>query len=88
MEQRMISQIKPGSIVQLKSGGPVMTVNWIEHRKDGLWYAFCEWLIQDAAPSKKDGAVFPFTSLKLLETVTSRSIRRVRAEPTGEGQLN
>jgi len=44
-----------------------MTVNWIEHRKDGLWYAFCEWFIQDAAPWKKDGAVFPFTSLKLLD---------------------
>jgi len=67
MEERMISQINPGSIVQLKSGGPVMTVNWIERRKDGLWYAFCEWFIQDAAPWKKDGAVFPLTSLKLLE---------------------
>jgi uncharacterized protein YodC (DUF2158 family) len=63
----MISQIKPGSIVQLKSGGPVMTVNWIEQRKDGSLQAFCEWFIQDKEPWKRDGAVFPFTSLKLLE---------------------
>jgi hypothetical protein len=38
----MIGQIKPGSIVQLKSGG----------RR-----AFCEWFVQDSPPWKKEGAV-------------------------------
>jgi uncharacterized protein YodC (DUF2158 family) len=60
----MADDIKPGSIVQLKSGGPMMTVSWVDHADRR---AYCDWFIQDKAPWKKDGAVFPFTSLKLLE---------------------
>lgn len=62
----MEERIKPGSVVQLKSGGPTMTVNWTE-MQSGTLQAYCEWFIQDKAPWKKDGAVFPVTSLKLLE---------------------
>jgi uncharacterized protein YodC (DUF2158 family) len=56
------AQIKPGSIVQLKSGGPNMTVSWVEKE-----VAYCEWFIQDKAPWKRDGKRFALTSLKLLE---------------------
>jgi uncharacterized protein YodC (DUF2158 family) len=62
----MISQIKPGSIVQLKSGGPTMTVNWVEEYQ-GVVRAFCEWFVQDGPPWKKEGAIFPLTSLKFLQ---------------------
>ena len=62
----MTEQIKPGSVVQLKSGGPPMTVNWAQDEL-GVVSAYCEWFVQDKAPWKKDGAVFPVTSLKLLE---------------------
>lgn len=62
----MSEQIKEGSIVQLKSGGPTMTVSWVNDHL-GVLSAYCEWFVQDKAPWKKDGAVFPVTSLKLLE---------------------
>jgi uncharacterized protein YodC (DUF2158 family) len=62
----MTSEIKPGSIVQLKSGGPTMTVNWVEDDV-GTMIARCDWFIQDKAPWKKESANFPLTSLKLLE---------------------
>lgn len=61
----MADDIRPGSIVQLKSGGPMMTVDWVG--RDPPQRAYCQWFIQDKAPWKKDGAVFPLTSLKLLE---------------------
>jgi uncharacterized protein YodC (DUF2158 family) len=60
------SEIKAGSVVQLKSGGPSMTVSWVQDSY-GTMSAYCEWFVQDKAPWKKDGAEFPFTSLKLLE---------------------
>ena len=60
--------IKAGSIVQLKSGWPTMTVSWVEDTySDGKLSACCDWFIQDKAPWKKETAVFPVTSLKLLE---------------------
>ena len=58
--------IKPGSVVQLKSGGPTMTVNWVGDSL-GTLSAYCDWFIQDKAPWKKESALFPVTSLKLLE---------------------
>jgi len=61
-----ISQIKAGSIVQLKSGGPSMTVTWVSEEL-GTMTAYCEWFVQDKAPWKKDAAAYPLTSLKLLE---------------------
>jgi uncharacterized protein YodC (DUF2158 family) len=62
----MPDSIKPGSIVQLKSGGPTMTVNWVSEEL-GVVSAFCEWFVHDKAPWKKEGEVFPLTSLRLLE---------------------
>lgn len=46
--------ISPGDVVQLKSGGPLMTVAWTE---DGE--AFCEWFVG----GKKEGSTFPVSSL-------------------------
>lgn len=63
----MIFEIKPGSVVQLKSGGPAMTVSWVSEEL-GTISALCEWFVQDKAPWKKEEAVFPVTSLKLLES--------------------
>jgi uncharacterized protein YodC (DUF2158 family) len=65
----MTEEIKPGSVVQLKSGGPEMTVAWIE--KAGQQYtddvAHCTWFIEDNAPWKLDERTIPLTSLKLLQ---------------------
>ncbi|MFD9897479.1 DUF2158 domain-containing protein [Mesorhizobium sp. NPDC059025] len=65
-EGYMADEIKPGSVVQLKSGGPKMTVSWAEDNY-GVLSAACDWFIQDKTPWKKESAVFPITSLKLLE---------------------
>lgn len=46
---------KPGDIVTLKSGGPAMTVAWVDARE-----AYCEWFDDN----KVTGAKFPFTSLE------------------------
>lgn len=62
----MFDEIKPGSVVQLKSGGPLMTVGWINN-EDGACLAYCEWFIQDKAPWKQEGSTFPATSLKVIE---------------------
>lgn len=65
----MAYEIKAGSIVQLKSGGPTMTVNWVEGAGEDyvVACAYCEWFVQDKAPWKIEGKTFPITSLKLLE---------------------
>lgn len=62
----MTDKINPGSVVQLKSGGPLMTVAWVND-EDGVRLAYCEWFIQDKAPWKQEGSAFPTTSLKLIE---------------------
>jgi uncharacterized protein YodC (DUF2158 family) len=51
--------IQPGDVVQLKSGGPKMTVQ--ELQKDGS--AWCQWFSGD----KKDAAAFQLHSLKRVE---------------------
>jgi uncharacterized protein YodC (DUF2158 family) len=65
----MNEEIKAGSVVQLKSGGPTMTVAWVE--KAGQQYsddvAHCTWFVQDKEPWKIDERTFPLAMLKLLE---------------------
>jgi uncharacterized protein YodC (DUF2158 family) len=55
----MADEIKTGDTVQLKSGGPVMTADWVEDNH-GVISAYCTWF----AGTKKEGATFPVTSLK------------------------
>ena len=63
----MKDEIKAGSAAQLKSGGPLMTVAWVEEYL-GTMSAHCEWFIQDKAPWKKEGSTFPVTSLRVIES--------------------
>ncbi len=63
----LADEIVAGSVVRLKSGGPSMTVKWVGTSHLGEHGAYCEWFVQDKAPSKQDGKMFPLTSLKLLE---------------------
>lgn len=60
------NSMKEGSVVQLRSGGPKMTVNWIS-AEGGVTSAYCEWFVDDNPPWKRDGSVFPLTSLVVVE---------------------
>jgi uncharacterized protein YodC (DUF2158 family) len=51
----MANQFKSGDVVQLNSGGPKMTISWIEHAE-----AYCVWF----DGSKQLGASFPLSTLK------------------------
>lgn len=62
----METEIKPGNVVQLKSGGPLMTVRWAGEEY-GEAVICCDWFIQDKAPWKKETATFPPTSVKVVE---------------------
>ena len=39
----MTDTLNAGDSVQLKSGGPVMTIEWIENNESGGSNAFCKW---------------------------------------------
>ncbi|WP_292015657.1 DUF2158 domain-containing protein [Mesorhizobium sp.] len=54
----MANQIQPGSVVKLKSGGPSMTVRWVEGED-----AHCEWFLE----GKTYGHTYIVTQLKLVE---------------------
>jgi uncharacterized protein YodC (DUF2158 family) len=56
-----MDKVQPGSVVRLKSGGPNMTVRWVE---DGE--AYCEWFTEVKGNPDNKGAAFPVTSLELL----------------------
>jgi len=56
-----MAEIKAGDVVQLKSGGPEMTVNFVENDGGGE-VAACSWFIKD---KRQDGR-FAVTSLKLV----------------------
>jgi uncharacterized protein YodC (DUF2158 family) len=58
----MADGIKAGDVVQLKSGGPKMTVTKVEEWM-AVMRAHCEWFVGDA---NKRGN-FPLTSLKRAE---------------------
>jgi uncharacterized protein YodC (DUF2158 family) len=57
----MSDQITAGSVVELKSGGPHMTVSEVKSW-NGIMTAFCDWF--DGSTSKSNG--FPVASLKLV----------------------
>ena len=65
----MADEIKAGSVVKLKSGGPAMTVAWVETREKQYTedVACCTWFIEDKGPWKLEQRTFPLTSLKLLQ---------------------
>ena len=54
-----VNEIVKGSVVLLKSGGPKMTVAWVEDGEVG-----CEWFNDKMEPQFK---AFPATSLKLYD---------------------
>ena len=56
-----MSEFKAGDVVQLKSGGPNMTVNFVENTS-GTEEAACSWFINN----KKESSRFPVTTLKLV----------------------
>lgn len=58
----MAEEIKAGDTVQLKSGGPVMTADWVGDNY-GTMTANCTWFVGN----KKDNASFPVTSLRLVD---------------------
>ena len=55
----MAQQIKPGDVVQLKSGGPKMTVKVIK-TVAGKESAYCTWFVNDEAKEYP----FPLETLK------------------------
>jgi uncharacterized protein YodC (DUF2158 family) len=52
----------PGDVVQLKSGGPKMTVGRLEDL-GGVMHAVCAWFVDN----KREVGTFPTTSLKRAE---------------------
>ena len=62
----MTEEIKVGSVVQLKSGGPKMTVSSVSDYY-GVPTAWVDWFVLEKAPWKKENGSYPLTSLKLLE---------------------
>ncbi len=59
----MSDQIKPGDTVELKSGGPTMTVAKVV-MMDGVQKAVCDWFL--GGVTHQSGS-FPLTSLKHAE---------------------
>ena len=57
----MSDEFKSGDVVQLKSGGPKMTVDWVGEGTMGSGYvAYCEWFDEK---NKVCGKAFPPASL-------------------------
>lgn len=60
----MTNDIKAGSTVQLKSGGPIMTVDQVGNpAMGGGPSAWCQWFVK----TKLEKGVFPLTSLNVTE---------------------
>lgn len=65
----MKEKIEVGDTVQLKSGGPVMTVNDIgQYDFQEFDSALCDWFVEDKPPWKKEQATFPLHSLRRVTT--------------------
>ena len=59
-----MAEIKAGDVVQLKSGGPQMTVSLVSTAMGGTTLkAWCDWF----EGTKKMQGDFPLTSLKIVE---------------------
>jgi uncharacterized protein YodC (DUF2158 family) len=60
-----MDNFKAGDVVQLRSGGPKMTVSAVEDYY-GTMHAMCDWFVADKAPWKQESDRFPLTSLKIV----------------------
>jgi uncharacterized protein YodC (DUF2158 family) len=60
----MADEIKVGDQVELKSGGPTMTVDSLGKPTIGAMQANCSWFDEK---NKKQKASFPLTSLKRVD---------------------
>ena len=58
-----MDEIKPGNVVQLKAGGPKMTVSAVYRNPDEVTSAYCDWFDGKKTQQKS----FPITSLKHAE---------------------
>jgi len=59
-----VAQFQPGDVVQLKSGGPPMTVCSISKEDGQVW---CNWFVQD---DKKQTHFHPEVLVKVDETAS------------------
>jgi uncharacterized protein YodC (DUF2158 family) len=59
-------QFRVGDVVQLRSGGPHMTISQIDklYASGDELHAWCDWFVNDKAPWKRETTTFPLTSLK------------------------
>jgi uncharacterized protein YodC (DUF2158 family) len=64
LEMNMAEEIKAGDVVQLKSGGPEMTVEKLEPW-NGVQTAWCQWF--DKGQGLPQASRFPLTSLRVVE---------------------
>ncbi len=55
--------MKTGDTVGLKSGGPAMTIRWIQE-ESGEPEACCDWFDKN---QKQETAVFPLSSLRKID---------------------
>jgi uncharacterized protein YodC (DUF2158 family) len=65
----MADQIAVGAVVQLKSGGPHMTVDIVE-QWNGAMRARCQWFVGQ----KNETGYFPLTSLKVVAEESESSV--------------
>jgi uncharacterized protein YodC (DUF2158 family) len=66
MPSEKMPTFKAGDVVQLRSGGPLMTIAWVDDYR-GKLSACCDWFVADKALGKKEQDVFPITSIKFAE---------------------
>jgi uncharacterized protein YodC (DUF2158 family) len=59
-----MNEIKEGDVVQLKSGGPSMTVSSVGKDNGGTLTAWCQWFEKN----KPQGGSFPVSSLRIVDT--------------------